>query len=41
MSRRSGGGKPWWSDAGIGAIFEVVGTVLEALLEALASGLFH
>jgi len=35
---RSGG---WWSDAGIGVFFEAIGAVLEAVLDAVASGMFH
>ncbi len=36
MSRRSGN-KPWWSDAGVGALFELLSTVLEAVMDILAA----
>ena len=41
MRSRRRGGQPWWSDAGAGLVFELLSTVLEAVVEALASGLFH
>lgn len=36
MGRR-GGRQPWWSDAGIGALFELLSTVLEAVVDILAA----